>query len=48
MELQIQTVRITKAMLTDPIDLRRRILAVRDQRLALGLPPLVPGRPPWL
>lgn len=48
MELNIQTIRITNAMMKDPGDTRRRILAVRAQRVALGLPPLVPSRPPWL
>jgi hypothetical protein len=41
-ELQIQPLRITRGMLRDPVTTRRRILAVRDQRLALGLPPIVP------
>lgn len=47
-ELQIETIRVTNAMLADPHELRRRILTVRDQRLALRLPPLVPGTPFWL
>ena len=47
-ELQIQTIRVTRDMLADPTELRRRILAVRADRLALGLPPLVAARPPWL
>lgn len=47
MELNIQTIRVTKSMLADPSDLRRRVLAVRRQRLGLGLSPLVPGTPPW-
>ena len=48
MELNIQTIRVTKQMLADPAELRRRILAVRDQRLALNLRPIVPDAPPWL
>lgn len=48
LELSIQTIRVTKAMLRDPDELRRRILAVRAQRRALGLAPIVPGKPPWL
>ena len=48
MELNIQTIRVTKAMLSDAGELRRRILAVYAQRSALGLPPIVPGDPPWL
>lgn len=48
LELSIETIRITRAMMRDPADTRRRILGVRAQRLALGLPPLVPSRPPWL
>ena len=48
MELQIQTIRVTSSMMKDTADTRRRILAVRAQRVTLGLPPLVPSRPPWL
>lgn len=45
-ELQIVTLRITSRMLRVPQLTRRRILAVREQRLALGLPPIVPNPPP--
>lgn len=48
MELDIQTIRVTKQMLRDPVDLRRRVLAVYAKRVALDLPPLVPALPPWL
>lgn len=48
MELDIITIRVTKSMMRDPADTRRRILAVRARRLELALPPLVPQRPPWL
>jgi hypothetical protein len=47
LELQIATIRVTKSMMRDPEDTRRRILAVRSSRLPLGLKPLVPDRPPW-
>lgn len=43
-ELRIQTLRITKEMLRTPRETRRRILAIRAQRLELGLPPIVPLR----
>jgi hypothetical protein len=43
-ELQIQTLPITAAMLRRPARTRERILAVRRQRLALGLPPITPLR----
>lgn len=46
--LTIDTIRVTKAMMRDPANTRRRILDVRRQRLALGLAPLVPQTPPWL
>jgi hypothetical protein len=45
-ELQIQSVRITARMMRDPAGTRRRILAVRQHRLALGLEPIVPLPPP--
>ena len=48
LELDVQTIRVTASMLRDPEDARRRILAVRDQRLALKLPPLSRELPPWL
>lgn len=41
-ELDIQTLRVSARMLRTPARTRRRILAVRSQRLALGLPPIVP------
>lgn len=47
-QLQIQTLRVTRTMLRDRAALRRRILAVRRERVALGLPPIVPMAPPWL
>ena len=47
MELQIQTIRVTRKMMRDPAGTRRRILAVLEQRRGLGLPPLVPDAPPW-
>ncbi|CAN5285861.1 hypothetical protein BH20ACT8_BH20ACT8_06730 [soil metagenome] len=47
-ELQIATIRITKALLRDPAEARRRVLAVRTRRLALGLDPIVPDVPPWV
>ncbi|MEX2620160.1 MAG: hypothetical protein WD250_08060 [Egibacteraceae bacterium] len=45
-ELDIQTLRISARMLRTPVATRRRILAVRAQRLALGLPPIVPSPSP--
>ncbi|HVM13086.1 MAG TPA: hypothetical protein VM287_01990 [Egibacteraceae bacterium] len=45
-ELDIQTLRIDSRMLRTPEHTRRRILAVRQQRLGLGLPPIVPSPPP--
>lgn len=45
-ELDIDTIRITNAMMRDPAATRRRILDVRRRRMALGLPPLVPSDPP--
>ena len=47
-ELKIQTLRITKKMMRDEDDVRRRVLAVYAHRLSLGLPPLVVAAPPWL
>jgi hypothetical protein len=46
-ELQVQTLRITKAMMRDPADVRRRILAVYEHRMTLGLTPLPVAEPPW-
>jgi hypothetical protein len=46
-ELTIQPLRITKGMMRDPAATRRRILAVRTSRMALGLSPLVSSPPPW-
>lgn len=48
MELDIVTIRVTRSMMRDPEDARRRILAVRARRLELQLPPIVPQVPPWL
>jgi very-short-patch-repair endonuclease len=47
-ELQIDTIRVTKSMMRDPDDLRRRILKVHADRSRLGLDPLIPQTPPWL
>jgi hypothetical protein len=47
-ELKIDTIRVTKSMMRDPVDLRRRILKVYADRSLLGLPPLVPQVPPWV
>lgn len=47
-EMKIETLRITKAMMRDPDDLRRRILAVYDSRRSLGLPAIPRLTPPWL
>ena len=47
-ELEIDTIRVTKSMMRDPDDLRRRILKVYADRSLLGLPPLIPQQPPWL
>ena len=46
-ELDVQTIRVTKAMMRNPGDTRRRILAVYDKRAALGLAPLPVAEPPW-
>jgi hypothetical protein len=46
-ELAIQTLGVTSAMLRDPEGTRRRILAVRRQRLAMRVRPIVPSPPPW-
>lgn len=46
-ELDIQTLHITARMLRVPERTRERILAVRQHRLNLALPPLVPSPPPW-
>ena len=48
LELDIQTIRVTKTMLRDSERTRRRILAVRDARAAMALQPIKPGRPGWL
>ena len=45
--LDIDTIRVTKAMMRDPARTRRQILDVRRRRVALGLPPLVSDPPPW-
>ena len=46
--LDIDTIRVTKAMMRDPAAVRRQILDVRRRRAALNLTPLVPQTPPWL
>jgi hypothetical protein len=46
-ELHVQTLRITKTMMVDPADVRRRILAVYEHRMTLGLAPLPVVEPPW-
>lgn len=45
-QLNIQTLRISARMLRTPDRTRRQILAVRHDRLRLGLPPIVPCAPP--
>lgn len=45
-ELNIQTLRVSARMLRTPARTRRQVLAVRQDRLALGLPPIVPCPPP--
>lgn len=45
-ELRIQTLRISARMLRTPERTRRQILAVRQNRLQLGLPPIAPATPP--
>lgn len=42
-EFDIQTLRISARMLRTPVRTRQRILAVRAQRLARGLPPIIPS-----
>lgn len=46
-EMDIETIRITKAMMSDPSDVRRRILAVYNRRRAQGLAPIPLLVPPW-
>ena len=47
-ELQIQTLRITKTMMRNPEDVRRRVLAVHAHWLTLNLAPLAVVAPPWV
>ena len=47
LELQIITIRVTKAMLRDAAATRRRILAVVAERNGSDIPPLPRMSPPW-
>jgi hypothetical protein len=45
-DMRIHTLRITAGMVRSPVAIRRRILAVHEERLGYGLPPITPGEGP--
>lgn len=47
LSLGIVTIRLTSAMMRDPAETRRRILAVYTERAGFGLEPIPRATPPW-